>query len=329
MVIKKTFSFAIVKLDRKGGKKMNDIVRTHNLTKAYKGKEVVSEVNMKVKEGEIYGFLGPNGSGKTTVMKMITNLVTPTGGEIEVLGEKLSPSSFEVLKRIGSIIEYPVFYEKLTARKNLELHCEYMGYYNKGAITEALKLVNLVNIEKKVVKEFSLGMKQRLAIARAVITKPDLLILDEPLNGLDPLGIRELRDLFLNLSRQYGMTLLISSHILGEIEQIADTIGVIREGKLLEEASMDLIRSKHVEHVELIVKEQAKAAFVLESELNIDNFRIKERDGLIHIYDSNISQNDIIHAMVSNQIEIGSITKKSKSLEDYFLQLIEGGNKDA
>ncbi|MBM7541282.1 ABC transporter ATP-binding protein [Amphibacillus cookii] len=308
---------------------MTYIIRTHNLTKTYKGKEVVSEVNMKVKKGEIYGFLGPNGSGKTTLMKMITNLVKPTGGEIEVLGEKLNPTSYEVLKRMGSIIEYPVFYEKLSARKNLELHCEYMGYYNKGAISEALKLVNLVNIEKKIVKEFSLGMKQRLAIARAVITKPDLLILDEPLNGLDPVGIRELRDLFLNLSRQYGMTLLISSHILGEIEQIADTIGVIREGKLLEEASMDLIRSKHVEHVELIVKEQAKAAFVLESELNIDKFKIKERDGLIHIYDSNISQNDIIHAMVTHQIEVGSITKKSKSLEDYFLQLIEGGNKDA
>lgn len=329
MVREKTLSFAIVKLDRKGGKKMTYIVRTNNLTKAYNGTEVVSEVNMNIKKGEIYGFLGPNGSGKTTVMKMITNLVTPTGGEIEVLGEKLSPSSFEVLKRIGSIIEYPVFYEKLSARKNLELHCEYMGYYNKDAISEALKLVNLVNIEKKVVKEFSLGMKQRLAIARAVITKPDLLILDEPLNGLDPLGIRELRDLFLNLSRQYGMTLLISSHILGEIEQIADTIGVIREGKLLEEATMDLIRSKHVEHVELIVKEQAKAAFVLENELNIANFRIKERDGLIHIYDSNIAQNDIIHAMVTNQIEVGSITKKSKTLEDHFLQLIEGGNKDA
>ena len=308
---------------------MTYIVQTHNLTKAYKGTEVVSEVNMKVRKGEIYGFLGPNGAGKTTVMKMITNLVTPTGGEIEVLGEKLTPSSFELLKRMGSIIEYPIFYENLSARKNLELHCEYMGYYNKGAIAEALRLVNLVNIENKSVKEFSLGMKQRLAIARAIITKPDLLILDEPVNGLDPVGMREIRDLFLTLSRQYGMTLLISSHILGEMEQIADTVGVIGEGKLLEEVSMDTIRSKHVEHVELIVKEQAKAVFVLESELAIDNFRIKERDGLIHIYDHTISQNDIIHAMVTHQIEIESITKKSKSLEDYFIQLIKGGNKDA
>ena len=310
---------------------MTYIVQTHNLTKAYKGTEVVSEVNMKVRKGEIYGFLGPNGAGKTTVMKMITNLVTPTGGEIEVLGEKLTPSSFELLKRMGSIIEYPIFYENLSARKNLELHCEYMGYYNKGAIAEALRLVNLVNIENKSVKEFSLGMKQRLAIARAIITKPDLLILDEPVNGLDPVGMREIRDLFLTLSRQYGMTLLISSHILGEMEQIADTVGVIGEGKLLEEVSLDTIRSKHVEHVELIVKEQAKAkaVFVLESELALDHFRIKERDGLIHIYDPNISQNDIIHAMVTHQIEIESITKKSKSLEDYFLQLIKGGNKDA
>lgn len=292
---------------------MTYIIQTHNLTKVYNGAEVVSGVNMYIKKGEIYGFLGPNGSGKTTIMKMITNLVKPTGGEIEVLGEKLSPpTSFEVLKRIGSTIEYPVFYEKLSARKNLDLHCRYMGFHNKNEIDEALKLVNLINVEKKPVKEFSLGMKQRLAIARAVITKPDLLILDEPLNGLDPQGIREMRNLFLNLSSQYGMSLLISSHILGEIEQIADTIGVIREGKILEETSMDIIRGKYVEHLELQVKDQAKAAFVLENELNIDNFRIKEQDSLIHIYDRNISQNDVIQAMVTNQIEIGSIHKKKQ-----------------
>lgn len=308
---------------------MTYILKTHQLTKAYQGKEVVSDVNMNVRRGEIYGFLGPNGAGKTTVMKMITNLVKPTGGDIEVLGEKVHPTSYELLKRVGSIIEYPIFYEKLTAKKNLELHCEYMGYYNKKAITEALDLVNLVNVDDKPVKEFSLGMKQRLGLARAIITKPDLLILDEPVNGLDPVGMNELRDLFLKLSRENGITLLISSHILGEIEQIADTIGVIREGKLVEETSMKDIRGKQEEHLELLVTDYSKAAFVLENELKVVNFRVIDDKGLIKIYDRNTSQDDIIQAMVRNEIEIGAIHKKNQSLEDYFLQLIGGGNHHA
>ncbi|MDX6152593.1 ABC transporter ATP-binding protein [Marinococcus sp. PL1-022] len=308
---------------------MSYVIQTNRLTKAYKGSSVVTDVNMRVKKGEIYGFLGPNGAGKTTVMKMITSLVTPTSGEIELLGEKVTASSVERLKRMGSIIDYPIFYERLSAQENLELHCSYMGYYKKGAIAEALQLVHLVNVEKKPVKAFSLGMKQRLAIARAIITRPEVLVLDEPVNGLDPVGIRELRDLFLTLSREYGTTLLISSHILGEIEQIADTIGVIRDGQLLEETSMDRIHSNHVEHIELSVHERTRAAFVLANDLHIKNFRIKEPEELIHIYDSTVPQHDIIQALVTHQIEIASITKKSQSLEDYFLHLMEGGRSHA
>lgn len=300
------------------------ILRTHGLTKAYRGEEVVSEVSMNVRRGEIYGFLGPNGAGKTTIMKMITNLVKPSGGEIEILGEKVHASSYELLKRMGSIIEYPIFYEKLTARRNLELHCGYMGYYDERAIPEALALVNLINVEDKPVKEFSLGMKQRLGIARAVMTKPEILILDEPVNGLDPVGMHELRDLFMKLSRQYGITLLISSHNLAEIEHIADTIGVIRKGKLIKEASMDEIRSAHANHLELFVEDYPKAAFVLENELKVLNFRVKEDKGVIHIYDDQVSQNDIIQAMVRSQVEIGAINHKKQPLEDYFLQLIGG-----
>jgi len=167
-------------------------LKTTQLTKAFKGRQVVSEVNMHVKKGEIYGFLGPNGAGKTTIMKMLTNLIKPTSGEIEIFGEKLTNTSFEVLKRMGTIIEYPIFYDQLTARENLSLHCEYMGYYDNKAIDHALELVKLHNIEGKKVKDFSLGMKQRLGIARAISTKPELLVLDEPINGLDPIGIKEL-----------------------------------------------------------------------------------------------------------------------------------------
>ena len=183
---------------------MSYILKTNNLIKTFGNQEVVSNVSMNIKKGEIYGFLGPNGAGKTTIMKMMTNLIKPTSGEIELFGEKLTDTSYEVLKRIGTIIEYPVFYEKLTARENLELHIEYMGYHDMKTIDNALELVNLKNIDNKAVKDFSLGMKQRLGIARAITTKPELLILDEPINGLDPIGIKELRNLFKMLCKEYG-----------------------------------------------------------------------------------------------------------------------------
>ncbi|WP_338448361.1 ABC transporter ATP-binding protein [Niallia oryzisoli] len=307
---------------------MSYIIKTNQLTKAYKGKEVVSNVNMKVKKGEIYGFLGPNGAGKTTIMKMLTNLVKPTSGEIEIFGEKLTNTSYEVLKRMGSIIEYPVFYDRLTARENLELHCEYMGYYDKKAIDTALDLVKLKNIEDKSVKDFSLGMKQRLGIARAIMTKPEVLILDEPINGLDPLGIKELRDLFSMLCGEYGITMLISSHILGEIEQIADTIGVISEGKLIKEVSMDEIHKQNTEYIELAVDDMNRALYVLADVLKLKNFKAVEASRF-RIYDTGISQSEISKELILNGVMIEEINKKNHSLEDYFLTLINGGGISA
>lgn len=308
---------------------MTYILRTHQLTKTYRGTEVVSGVSMNVQKSEIYGFLGPNGAGKTTVMKMITNLVKPTGGEIEIFGHKLTSSSYEMLKRMGSIIEYPIFYEEFTAKENLDIHCDYMGYHHKNAVSEVLELVNLKNIGNKPVKEFSLGMKQKLGIARAIITKPELLILDEPVNGLDPVGIHEMRDLFITLSKEYGMTLLISSHILGEIEQIADTVGVISGGVLVEEVSMDSIREKQTNYFELFTSQTSKAAFILENKLRITNFQVTEDNRVIKIYDMNVSKSGIIQRMVKNGVSIDSFNKKNKSLEDYFLKLIHGGDQNA
>ncbi|MBL4930355.1 ABC transporter ATP-binding protein [Clostridium paridis] len=307
---------------------MSYILKTTNLTKSFKGKSVVTNVNMNIKKGEIYGFLGPNGAGKTTIMKMITNLVKPTDGEIEIFGEKLMNNSFEILKKIGTIIEYPVFYEKLTGLENLELHCEYMGYYDKGAINKALDLVGLNDIEKKMVKEYSLGMKQRLGIARAIINKPELLILDEPINGLDPIGIKEIRNLFKMLNKEYGMTILVSSHILSEIEQIADTIGVINHGRLIEEISMESIKDENTEYVEIVTKDCTKAAYILESELNISNIKVVN-NSLIRVYDLKVSQNSISKALILNGVEIDAINKKNTSLEDHFLKLLNGGDLSA
>lgn len=303
---------------------MSYILRTTQLTKTFQGKEVVSNVDMNIRKGEIYGFLGPNGAGKTTVMKMITNLVQPTGGEIEVFGEKLTSSSYHLLGRMGTIIEYPIFYDKLKARENLELHCEYMGYYNKKSIDEALEMVNLRNIDHKAVKDFSLGMKQRLGLARAIITKPELLILDEPINGLDPMGIKEIRDLFKILSKEYGITLLVSSHILGEMEQMADTIGVINNGRLIQEVSMDQVRETNTEYIELAVDDCRKAAYLLSDKLNLSNLKVIE-DRVIRVYDTAIPQSEITKALVLSDIVIESIVKKNSSLEDYFLSLLNGG----
>ncbi|MNO43096.1 Daunorubicin/doxorubicin resistance ATP-binding protein DrrA [compost metagenome] len=301
---------------------MTTILRTWDLTKEYQGKEAVKSVNMSIKQGEIYGFLGPNGAGKTTVMKMITNLVKPTAGDIEFFGESLTDRSYEMLKRMGCIIEYPVFYDKLTARENLQLHGEYMGYYDTKAMEEALELVKLKGIDKKPVKQFSLGMKQRLGIARAVMTKPELLILDEPINGLDPMGIKELREVFRMLSREYGITLLISSHILGEIEQIADTIGVIRDGVLLEEVPMDMIRSQNTQYIELITGESNKAVYVLEHKLGLTNFKVLD-PRTIRIYDA-VQQRELNKAMAEADVELESLSKKNHSLEDHFVELMGG-----
>ncbi|MCR8846038.1 ATP-binding cassette domain-containing protein [Paenibacillus sp. SC116] len=224
---------------------MESVIRISQLCKTYKGIETVSNVHMNIKKGEIYGFLGPSGAGKTTIMKMILNLVKPTSGEITVLNEIVLPTSYQYLKKIGSIIENPVFYDALTAQQNLEIHCEYADYTHKGVAEEALEIVGLSNVGDKKISEFSLGMKQRLGIARAIVTKPDILILDEPINGLDPIGIKDIRELLVHLKEQLGVTILISSHIVSEIESIADTIGVINRGRLLTEVKMDDIRQQH------------------------------------------------------------------------------------
>jgi len=229
---------------------MDAVIQINQISKAYKGTETIKNVSMRINRGEIYGFLGPNGAGKTTVMKMILNLVKPSSGEIQVFNQRIHPSSVQYLKRIGSIIEYPVFYDRLTAEANLELHCRYMDYRNKPAIQETLEIVGLHGVGKKKIYEFSLGMKQRLGIARALVTKPDILILDEPINGLDPIGIKEMRELLLLLKENYGTTILISSHIVSEIESVADTIGIIHQGTLLKEVSMEDIRKQHAGSLE-------------------------------------------------------------------------------
>jgi len=296
------------------------ILQTSHLGKMINGKELVTDVNIHVKKGEIYGFLGPNGAGKTTVMKMVTNLWKPTNGTVALFGKTLESNSYEVLKRMGSIIEFPTFYEHMSGKDNLQLHCEYMGYYNKGSVEESLEMLNLAEAANKSVGSYSLGMKQRLWIARAILCRPELVILDEPTNGLDPAGMKQIRDLFKMLCTEYGMTLMISSHLLSEIQSIADTVGVINHGKMMQEISMKEIEETNAAYIELMVEDTKRAAYVLAEKMQLNNFKIIN-DSKIRIYERNITTQKISKELMKNDVEIVSIYQHTESLEDYFLKM--------
>ncbi len=303
---------------------MPDILRTSHLTKIIGGKELVKDVDIHVKKGEIYGFLGPNGAGKTTVMKMVANLWKPTRGEVWLFGEKLTPSSYEVHKRMGNIIEFPSFYEHMSGKENLKLHCEYMGYYAPGSVENALGMVELADAGDKPVKSYSLGMKQRLAIARAVLCMPELLVLDEPTNGLDPAGMKQLRELLKRLRTEYGITVMVSSHMLSEVESIADTIGIIHRGMMRKEISMAQVSQMNTAYIELTAENPKKAAYILADQLGLEKFKVVDGGG-IRIYDLRVDTKKIAKELATHEVEIISIGKKAESLEDYFLKLTEGG----
>ena len=221
----------------------NTAVEIRNLTKVFDGKEVLRGCNLTVQSGTIYGLLGANGAGKTTMFKLITGLLSPTAGNVKVQGETLSIDKKDFLRKMGILIETPVFYDHLSAKENLEIHLSYMEH-SFEKIEQVLEMVGLGDTGKQPVSKFSLGMKQRLAIGRAISHSPQILILDEPINGLDPMGIRQIRNLFLSLAKD-GMTLLISSHILSEIEHIADVVGVLTNGNVMQEVAICEIKKQY------------------------------------------------------------------------------------
>ena len=220
---------------------MKEIVKTNGLTKRYKDVLSVSNLNMSVKEGRIYGFLGPNGAGKTTTLKMLLNLVRPTAGEIDIMGKRLNATTrMEILKNIGSLIESPSYYGHLTGVENLRILQTLLDVPKKN-IDKVLQIVRLDRQRGKKVSAYSLGMKQRLGLAGALLSFPKLLILDEPTNGLDPSGIQEMRELIKSLPKQYGMTVIVSSHLLSEIDQMAEDVGIIANGKMMYQGALDLL----------------------------------------------------------------------------------------
>ncbi|KEI79151.1 bacitracin ABC transporter ATP-binding protein [Clostridium botulinum A2 117] len=303
---------------------MENILKTYNLTRKYGTTAVVDNINMNIKKGEIYGFLGRNGAGKTTTLRMIMGLISPTKGEYELFGKKMGDR--EVFGRIGAIIETPGFYPNLTARENLDIHRRLMGIPNKEYVDEALEIVGLTNydIKKKKVKKYSLGMKQRLGVARALLHKPELLILDEPTNGLDPVGIKEMRETLLDLNKKKEITILVSSHILGEIQQLATKIGIIHNGKLLEEIDYKSFEKKNRHYINLRVNNDKKAVTILEKSMNIKDYEVTEPNR-IRIYEMLDKSNDVAKKMISEGVDVYEVNVMNDTLEDYFVRLTGGG----
>lgn len=256
-------------------------------------------------------------------MKMIMNLWKPTMGSIELFGKLLTPQSYEVMRRIGSIIEFPTFYEHMTGYENLRMHCEYMGFYQHGSVETALEMLDLTAAAKTPVKNYSLGMKERLGIARAILCKPELLILDEPTNGLDPAGMKQIRELLRMLSAEQGTTIVVSSHILSEIESMADTIGIIHQGRMKKEIGLKEIEEMSLAYIELAVENPERAAYVLADKLGLANFKVID-GGVIRIYDNRVTTEQIVKAFASNEVAVTSLGKKAETLEDYFLKLTGG-----
>lgn len=304
---------------------MSVIIKTTNLTKRYGKQAAVDHVNMTVKQGEIYGFLGRNGAGKTTTIRMLVGLIKPSHGQIEIFGENLATHQKEILRRIGSIVEVPGFYENLTARENLLINAKIMGIHKKNSIDETLEIVGLQDETRKLVGKYSLGMKQRLGIARALLHYPELLILDEPTNGLDPIGIKEMRKLIKTLAQERNITIFISSHILSEIEQLADRMGIIHEGRLLEEIAFDDLQKRNRKYLEFQVSNENKAAMLLEDHFHIYDYEV-HGEGNIRIYSHLGQQGEINKVFVQYAIDVVKIVLSEDRLEDYFTKLVGGGH---
>ena len=301
------------------------VIETRNLSKIYSKDTVVNSVDMHVEKGKIYGLLGKNGAGKTTTMCMLLNLISPSSGEILLFGKNPGKYSTEVYSKIGSIIETPGFYENLTAYENLKVLAKLRGNYNPQNINLVLEMVNLENAKSKKFKDFSLGMKQRLGIAAAIMHTPELLILDEPINGLDPIGIKEIRTLLKRLTHEFGITILISSHILSEIENIADIIGFMDEGVLIEEISKEDLFKRLDKFVEFEVSDIDLACEILkklELKENYD-FVIDRNEGILRLY-SRLELRDRFNAIfVNSGINVKKVNLCEENLENFFLRMIQ------
>lgn len=302
---------------------MEYLLSTNGLTKQYGRHKAVNSVNIHIRQGDIYGLIGRNGAGKTTLLKMISGLATPTEGDFTLFGKK-EKDAYRCLSRVGTLIESPGVYPNMTAADNLKIKCLAMGVRRKNEIEELLEIVGLSSTGKKKVKNFSMGMKQRLGIALALVGNPDLVILDEPINGLDPQGIAEIRDTLFRLNRERNITFIISSHILEELSKIATHYGIIHDGVLLQELTREELLARCSERIELKTDDTRKSCTVLD-EMGIRKYKVIDAD-TIHIFERLNDSGEITMKLAKKGIRTMGITVKNEALEDYYLNLTGGAD---
>jgi len=303
---------------------MNEyILKTNQLSKKYQDKMALNKVDLSIKKGSIYGFIGQNGAGKSTLIRLITGLAFPTDGSFELFGETNEREINEARKRIGTIIEGPALYPNMTAVQNLEAHRLLKGIPGKECVGKTLALVGLQNTGKKKAKNFSLGMKQRLGLAIALLGDPEFLILDEPINGLDPMGVVEIRELLKKLNQEYGITILISSHILSELHLLATHYGIIHHGELLEQLTAQELNEKGQHYLHIKVDNSDKCASVIESKLATNNFEVMP-DGVIKLYEFVDVPGEVSQALTKEGLVIEQFMPMGEDLETYFTKRIGG-----
>lgn len=298
----------------------NTVIKLRDISKKRGQTEILNHLNMTVYQKDIYGFIGQNGAGKSTTMKIIMSLIKETQGQLELfdsLDNQINRS------RIGAIIENPAFYPYMTACENLKYYVQYKGIVEINSIEKVLKMVGLENVRKKKYKNYSLGMKQRLGLALALINNPDLLILDEPLNGLDPQGIVELREILSHLNKKYGITMLISSHILDELEMIATRYGFIHQGQMIEEITAEKLQEKLKKYISLDVENIGLATITLEQKLHTENFKVMD-DHTIYLYDFVNESSLVATTLIQEGVILNKMNISNVSLENYYLSLIKG-----
>lgn len=300
-----------------------DRVSFNNVTKEFKNKTVLKGVSFNIEAGDIYGLIGENGAGKTTLLKLIVNLLKPTSGNIQVLGKEIKKDSYDYLRNIGALIDEPVFYKKLTLYENFKVHCEYLGFYDEEKLESVLKRVGLHNKKGRKIKELSFGEKQRLAIAYALITEPELLILDEPTNGLDTIAIVELREILLKLNREFNTTIIISSHAINELETLVNKVMFLKNGEIVEDGLLEEIKEKCSVYIEIEVEDYSKALAILEKELNIRNMKLINK-GTIRVYEALEERKKILSTLVKSDVEVLSFNMVQISLEEYFIKKVRG-----
>ncbi len=303
------------------------VLRTNNLSKKYSDNFAIENVDITIKKGEIYGLIGQNGAGKSTMLRLVTGLAFPTSGTIELFGNDNPNKLADAQKRMGAIIESPALFPNMSAYENLEVQRLQRGIPGKDCIKKTLELVGLADTGKKKVKNFSLGMKQRLGIGLALVSDQEFLILDEPTNGLDPMGIVELRELIKKLNREKGLTVLLSSHILSELHQLATKFGIIHKGKLLEELSSKELDEKCRQHIRIKVEDPSRGATVLENHLFTTNFEVMQ-DGTMHLYNYLDDVRTVSRTLTDNGLIIEHLSQNGDSLEKFFSKLIGGVRND-